>query len=315
MGRAEFVTKRVALVGCGIWGARILDELGRLDVDVVVVDTSADARARAETAGADVVETIEDAAAAAPVDGWIVASPATTHVHVLDAIIQVWEPDARVFCEKPFTVDLASAERLAAVLGARASLMHIWRYHPGVELLGAIARGGALGAVHGIRTTRANWTSPRTDTDTIWNMVPHDITIAIEILGWIPEPRAAVVDGSPRTLGMWALLGGGDEPFLVIEASNRVADKRREIRLHGRDGVAVLPSLDVDFVEIWRGDGATPDVERIPFTPQQPLGRELEIFVASLSGGDAPKSDIGEGVAVVRTITQLRALAGLNDPL
>ena len=42
---------------------------------------------------------------------------------VLDAITKVWEPDARIFCEKPFTGDLASAERLAAGLGARASLI------------------------------------------------------------------------------------------------------------------------------------------------------------------------------------------------
>ena len=303
----------LALVGCGIWGARILDELCHLDAEVVVVDTSAEARTRAKRQGAAIASSIEEAAERSTPDGWIVASPATTHTQVLDAITRVWTSDARIFCEKPFTVDLPSAERLAATLGARCSLMHVWRYHPGVELLGTLARDGAIGDAHGIRTMRANWTSPRTDTDTIWNMVPHDITIAIEILDRIPAPRAAVVDGTPRALGMWALLGGETEPFLVLEASNRVADKRREIRVHGSAGVAVLPSLEVDYVELWRGDAAAPEIERIGFTPAQPLGRELEVFVASLTGGEPPKSGVGEGVAVVRTITQLRALAGLED--
>jgi predicted dehydrogenase len=309
----EPAAARIALVGCGIWGAKMLDELGRLDVALMVVDTSAEVRGRAEARGVAVAPTVEEAAEHAVIDGWVVATPATTHTQVLDTITRVWLPDARVFCEKPFTVDLASAERLAEVLGDRCSLGHVWRYHPGVELLGALARDGAIGEVHGIRTTRANWTSPRTDTDTIWNMVPHDITIAIEILGHIPEPRAAVVDGMPRALGMWALLGGEGEPFLVVEATNRVADKRREIRVHGRGGVAVLPDLEVDYVEIWRGVRAAPDIERVPFTPLQPLRRELEIFVSSLTGGAPPKSDAAEGVAVVRTITQLRALAGLNN--
>jgi predicted dehydrogenase len=302
--------KRIALVGCGIWGANILDELRELDATVVVIDPSTDARAKVSTRGADVANSVEEAG---KVDGWVVATPATTHAEVLDTIANIAAPDARVFCEKPFTVDLASAERLAAVFGARCSIGHVWRYHPGVELLGVLARDGAIGGVHGVRATRANWTSPRTDTDTIWNMVPHDITLAIEILGCIPQPRAAVVDMTAgRALGMWALLGGGDEPFLVVEASNRVAEKRREIRVHGSDGVAVLPSLDVDYVEVWRGNDAAPHIERIPFTPVQPLRRELEVFLASIDGGPAPKSGVAEGVAVVRTITELRALAGLD---
>jgi predicted dehydrogenase len=302
--------KRIALVGCGIWGANILDELLGLDVSVVVVDPSEPVRAQAVARGLDVATSVEEVA---PVDGWVVATPATTHTEVLDTIAKVAAPDTRVFCEKPFTVDLASAERLAAVFGERCSIGHVWRYHPGVELLGALARDGAISDVHGVRTTRANWTSPRTDTDTIWNMVPHDITLAIEILGRIPQPRAAVVDTTAgRALGMWALLGGGAEPFHVVEASNRVADKRREIRVHGADGVAVLPSLDVDFVEIWRGSDAAPRIERIPFTPVQPLRRELEAFLASVEGGPPPKSGVSEGVAVVRAITELRALAGLD---
>jgi predicted dehydrogenase len=309
------IVKQVALVGCGIWGAKILGQLCDLDVAVVVVDPSTSARTHARQRNAQHASSIEDVPEREAIAGWVVATPATTHAQVLDTIAKTAAPDARVFCEKPFTVDLASAERLAAVFGERCSLGHIWRYHPGVELLGTLARDGAVGAIHGVRTTRANWTSPRTDTDTIWNMVPHDITIAIEILGRIPRPRAAVVDTTAgRALGIWALLGGGDEPFLVVEASNRVADKRREIRVHGADGVVVLPSLEVDFVDVWRGNDAAPRVERVAFTPQEPLHRELEVFVRSLDGGAPPKSGVDEGVAVVRTITELRDRAGMGSP-
>jgi predicted dehydrogenase len=301
---------RLALVGCGIWGSRILRELLALDASVVVVDPSPSVRRAAAALNAEVAETID---AAATVDGWIVATPASTHVEVLDEIAAVADPGARVFCEKPFTTDLAAAERLARAFGTRLSVMHVWRYHPGIELLGEIARSGGIGDVHGIHSTRANWTSPRRDTDTTWTMVPHDLTIAREVLGAIPPPRAAVADTREgRALGLWALLGGGDAPFLAIEAANRVADKRREVRVHGSTGVAVLADLDVDFVELWRGDDLEPDIERVAFTPAQPLRRELEVFMASVLGGDPPKTDAAEGVEVVRVITQLRALAGLG---
>ncbi|MGN6695566.1 MAG: Gfo/Idh/MocA family protein [Aquihabitans sp.] len=292
---------RVAVVGCGRWGRLIVDDLEDLGADVVTVDSHPDA-------GAD----LPDASALgvhAPIEGAVVATPASQHLRTLEALAPLGVP---VFCEKPLAPSVDDAEAAAALLGSRLHLMHVWRYHPGVELLGAVARSGRIGEVHGMRTVRDGWTSPRTDVDAVWTLVPHDLTLAIEVLGQIPTARSAlaeVLDG--RAVGIWAHLGGAGQPFLAVEASTRFGDKRREIRVHGSEGVAVLRHDGDAEVTLELGQAASPRIEQVAFAPEPPLRRELAAFLGHLAGGPPPKSSAAEGVDVVRAVDRLRTLAGL----
>jgi predicted dehydrogenase len=300
----------VVLVGCGIWGSKILRHLADLGRAVVVVEPDPGRADRARADGAVDVVPVDRLADVGP-GGVVVASPATSHAADVDSVLGL---DVPVFCEKPFTTSVADARRLARQGDGRIHVMHIWRYHPGVEALGEVARSGAIGVPLGVRSTRANWTSPRTDTDPVWTLAPHDLTLAIEILGQLPPPRAAVAevhDGRP--VGLWGLCGGGDEPFLVLEASTRFADKRREVRVHGTEGVAVLPGLDADAVELAVGHEAAPQRSRRTFPSDEPLRRELEAWLGFLDGGPPPKSDVHEGVAVVEGVAELRRLAGVGS--
>jgi predicted dehydrogenase len=299
----------IGLVGCGIWGTLVLRDLSSLGVSVVVADTDEAARASATTLGAT---TVGEASELPEVDALVVATPAVTHAAVADVLLPRGVP---MLVEKPFTTSVPDAERLAARGGDRLFVGHVWRYHPGIEQLGEIARSGDIGPIAGLRSTRTNWTSPRTDVDSIWNLAPHDLTLAIEILGGIPEPRAAlaeVQDG--RAVGLIALLG--DEPWLAFDVSNRYRDKRREVRLHGGDGVAVLRDPDAGQIEITRGDAATRrapaiDVRDVP--RESALRRQLAAFLGVLDGGPPPKSPAAEGVEVVKALVRLRELAGLGS--
>jgi predicted dehydrogenase len=282
----------LGLVGRGRWGRLILRDLRELGAEVTVVDL--DGEDSALGALTDLPE----------VDGVVVATPATTHAAVVGDLLDRHVP---IFCEKPFTTDVGAARDLVARGGERIHLMHVWRYHHGVEALGALARDGVIGEVQGVRSTRVNGPSPRLDTDPVWTLVPHDLTVALEILGEIPTPVAAVadvVDGRP--LGMDALCG--DAPWLVIAASTRHRDKRREVRVHGTEGVAVLAGDDAAAVRIERGDA----IELVPVSLEPPLRRELAAFLDHVAGGPPPKSDAAEGVAVVEAVHALRVLAGLE---
>jgi predicted dehydrogenase len=261
----------VGLVGAGRWGRNIRRDLEDLGAEVLVADPD-------PAVGA----TAPELSALPPVDGVVVATPASTHAAV---VAEALERQVPVFCEKPFTTDVASARELAARGGDRLHLMHVWRYHPGVEALGDLARSGDLGRPLGLRSTRVNGPSPR--------------------LGAIPPPRAALVEEvGGRAESLWGLCG--DDPWLVVEASTRFADKRREVRLHAEDGVAVLPHDSATALRIERGEG----VAEQPFRPEPPLRRELAAFLDHLRGGPPPKSDAAEGVAVVEALVALRELAG-----
>ena len=301
---------RVALVGCGRWGRLIARDLADLGALVTVVDPSDAAGAFASETGLDRLDSTVGLAGL-DIDGAVVATPASTHATTLFDLADLGVP---VFCEKPLTVDVGEAEHVVDLYGDRLHVMHVWRYHRGVELLGELARSGELGAVQGVRTTRTNWTSPRTDVDSIWTLAPHDLTIGIEVLGEIPPPKAAlaeVIDG--RAVSLWAHLGGGGEPWLVVEASTRSAERRREVRVHGSLATATLIDDGSNTVVIAAGSELDPRPRSISFDPEPPLRRELAAWLEFIAGGDPPKSDGAEGLEVVRRIAELRTLAGLDS--
>lgn len=290
----------VGLVGCGIWGANILRDLRLAGCDVRVVARSGASIARAREGGAvAVVQTIGELGA---VDGIVISTPIATHAAVVEEAL---EGDCPVFVEKPLCDDAADAVRLAALAPERLFVMDKWRHHPGIAALAAIAEDGRLGGVHGLRTVRVQ-PDNRHEEDAVWVLAPHDLAIAVEVLGEIPSPRAASGqwDGE-RLLTLHALLETA-RGWHVCEISERAPRVERRIELHCDDGVAVLADGWDEHVLVHRPGGNT---ERIEAQGELPLLAELRAFVGFIAGGPPPKSSAAEGAAAVQAIAALRALA------
>jgi predicted dehydrogenase len=300
---------RIGLVGCGAWGRHILRDLLALGCEVTVVARSERTKATAESGNAACV--VSTVAELATVAGIVVATPTSTHAGVIEELLPLGVP---IFVEKPLTDDPDAAERLAAIAPDRLFVMDKWRYHPGVELLGEIARNGELGEVVGLRTTRVGWGNPHEDVDAIWILAPHDLSIALEILGGLPAARAALADSTNGVAtGLIGVLG--EAPWFALEVSSRAIERRRELRLVCSEGVAVLPDGYSEVVRIARAadprDTTPPDLDARPISAELPLLRELHAFVEHVNGGPPPRSSAADGAAVVRALAELRALAGL----
>ena len=295
----------VGLVGCGRWGRNILRDLRELGCDVHVVARSPASVERAREGGARrIVDTVQDLAG---VDGVVVATTTSTHAEVVERSLEL---DVPVFCEKPLCPDAAHASRLAALAPARLFVMDKWRYHPAVLALGAIAREGSLGAIHGLRTIRIGWGSEHDDVDAVWVLAPHDLAIALEILGELLPPRAAVAEAGARgRAGLVGLMSSG-ERWHVLEVSSRSPERVRRVELHCADGVAFVAGGWDEHVTVLRDTpSGEPSEERVDTPGELPLLAELRAFVSHLSGGPAPRSSASEGALVVEHIAALRALA------
>ena len=293
----------VALIGCGRWGRLILRDLRALGCEVVVIDPSSEGVQHAHDGGAvrmaDRIDEIRD------VDGVVVATPASSHAEVVRAVLSLEVP---IYVEKPITVDPDQAERLARAAPSTLFVMDKWRYHPAVGVLRDIATGGELGAVTGLATRREQWGNPHPDTDPVWTLAPHDLVIAHEILGDLPEPRSAVLERSNgATLGMTAILGA--EPWVALSVSGARPETHRSVHAFFEDGVAWFEGGWADHVLVARAESVAGEPERREATGELPLLAELRAFVGHLRGGPPPLSDAATGARVVRMIADLRGLA------
>lgn len=300
-------TIRTSLIGCGRWGRNILRDLRTLGSEVAVADPNAESRRIAVRAGAHpVVSSLDELPDS---NGIVIATPASTHATVVE---QVLEREVPVFVEKPFTTSALVARTLAARAPDRIFVMDKWRYHPGIEELRRIGERFELGKPLGMHLLHVGWGNPHPDVDVVWVLLPHCLSIVLEVLGVLPEANQAFGE---QVNGAYLTLAGvlGNEPWARVEVSSRSPVKRREFRLDCENGVAWLGDGWADHVKIARGNRGigsdAEDVEVRSVMPELPLFRELRTFIEHLKGGLPPRSSAREGVLITERIAQMRDLA------
>lgn len=291
----------VGLVGCGHWGVHVLRDLRLLGAEVEVVARSPESVERALGGGA--ARVVHDLDGLGDVVAVVVVTPIVTHAGIIRRALALGVP---VFVEKPLCDDVAEAEELAGLAPDKLFVMDKWRYHPGIMELAHIAREEALGRVHGVRTVRVQ-SGNRHEEDVTWVLAPHDLAIALELLGELPRPRAAAGqwDGE-RLLTLHALLES-ERGWQAVEISERAAAVERRIELHCDGGLAVLGGGWDEHVLVHRP--GVDVAERIETRGELPLLAELRAFLEFVDGGPPPRSSVAEGAAVVKAIAELRALA------
>lgn len=297
----------VGLFGAGRWGRLVLRDLVALGCRVSVVDPDGDARRAACGAGAAFVTSEIDELAA--VDGVVVATPATTHATVVGAVLDRHVP---VFVEKPMTTSARDAASLVTKGSDRLFVMDKWRYHPAVRCLRDLAYDDRVGTVRGLRTVRVGPPNEHPDVDCVWTLVPHDLAIALELFGEVPEPIEAVAHRNGSAIvGLEASLRTRDDRWHHLEVSIARADKERRIELEGDAARACFTDQNDGIVTIAPAGSPSTEASSVEAGGELPLLAELRVFVEHLRGGPAPMSTAAEGQRVVEVIEGLRRLAGL----
>ena len=295
----------IGLVGCGNWGRLILRDLVDLGCRVVVVARSERSRSNAREGGAGgIVGSVDELP---DCTGIVVATPTVTHADVLDEVVDRGVP---VFVEKPMTADAAAARRLAARAPDRLFVMDKWRYHPGVQAMAAMAASGEYGPLRAIHSRRLSWGQPHDDVDATWILLPHDLSIVLEVSGRLP---AAAFAAGRRGAGSdsWMTAHLGPDPRCVLEVSSMSPTRERRVMVEFEEATAELGDAYADALRVLRPGSDPDDAEEIPIPAEMPLHTELGTFVAHLDGGPPPRSSASEGALIVTRIAELRSLAGL----
>jgi len=298
----------IGLIGCGIWGTKVLNVLIEFKARVHVLEVNEQHKEFVLKSGASTYKTSFDEWNRKAYDGIIIASTTKSHISLLRLLKTFDNP---IFVEKPIVGSKNELEELKQLNLSNVFVMHIWKYHGGINKLSEIAVSGQIGEVKQVKSVRANWTSPRKDTDSLWNLAVHDLSICETILGEIPSEKKAIAevhDGRIRGLNVWM----GKSPFYSFEVSNRYMDKRREVIVFGTEGVARLQDEKSETIELFIGDDKSSidssDIVSVPFDTSAPLKTEIKQFLNYILGGKPPKTDLLEGIRLVKHIIEIENL-------
>lgn len=328
---------RVGVIGAGAWGknhVRTLSSLPETEL-AAVCDLDAGVRERIARQYPGTFVTDSPAALLSRVEAVVIASTARTHAELGRAALAAGVP---ALIEKPFALTVADAEGLAEAAAARGvPLMagHLLVYHPVVDRLRQLVTEGALGNLYYLYSQRVNLGQVRPDENALWSFGPHDVSVALFLLGDRPRTVAA--------LGRSYLQPGiEDVVFLTMTFDSGVVahaqmswldpHKERRLTLVGSRQMAVFDDMmpreklriydkGVERAPEYRSWGESLSVrEGDIFIPRlsnaEPLAVQLKHFAQVVRGEAVPRADAADGVRVVRVLDAAsRSLAQGGAPI
>jgi predicted dehydrogenase len=185
---------KIGVIGAGAWGRNhVRTAAGLADAELAAVcDTDAKTRERFARQYPGALVTADVDALLQRADAVIVASPAGTHAAMARRCIEAGKP---CLVEKPFALSVKDAEAIAA-LGAERKVPvlagHLLVFHSAVEQLRTLVQGGELGKIFYLYGLRVNLGQVRKDENALWSFGPHDVSVALHLLGETPVRVAAV---------------------------------------------------------------------------------------------------------------------------
>lgn len=288
---------------------------------VAVCDLSDDRRdaVRRQYPAVTVTDNADDAFDLA--EAVVIATPAASHAELAVSAI---ERELPVLVEKPFTLSVAEAEKVAEYgesRGVPVVVGHLLVYHPAVSHLKALVDAGELGEIYYLYSQRVNLGQVRPDENALWSFGPHDASVALDLLGTMPvrvaaHGRSYLQPGIEDVVFMTMEFASGvmahvqmswldphKERRLTVVGSRKMVvfddmQMREKLKVYDR-GVDKPPDYGSygESLSIREGDISSPRVPNL-----EPLAVELRHFVAAARGREAPRTPASNGVAVVRVL-------------
>jgi predicted dehydrogenase len=180
---------RVGVIGYGYWGPNLTRNFSDLPLTnlVAVADLKEERRKQALSKYPQVI-TMEDYKELFDLglDAVVISTPPATHYQIARECL---ERNLHVLIEKPMTLKSQDAENLIQLADARElTLMvgHTFEYNSAVLALKGLIDSGELGRIYYIDAARLNLGLFQRDSNVLWDLAPHDISILLYLVGRDP---------------------------------------------------------------------------------------------------------------------------------
>ena len=181
---------KLGMIGVGGWGKNLLRNFQEQpEADVVIAADLVESRLKAardkypEMVGTDDYgEILRDPSIRAVV----VATPGGTHFKIVRDCLLAGKD---VFVEKPMTLTGRDCQELCQLAAEKDLILmvgHLLLYHPGVIKLKNELQAGTIGDLYYLYSQRLNLGKIRRSENSLWTFAPHDISVALYLIGLDP---------------------------------------------------------------------------------------------------------------------------------
>lgn len=317
--------RSLALVGAGYWGknlARNFFELNVLhticDVHETVLDEFASIYPQLSF-----TSNYHSVLDSRQIEQVVIASPSNMHYTLAKQALLAGK---HVYVEKPLCLHTSEAEELL-VLAQKQSLTlmvgHILQYHPYMQHLQEMIKGGELGKLHYISCNRLNFGAIRKDENVLWDLAPHDIS-SILSLCQNKLPRfvrcvggSHVIEGFADHVMMTMHFDG--ELYAQINLSRLHPFKEQKLVVVGSAGMVVFDDTKPwaeKLLIYWNRASVSPsgipqlirnEPEVVEVLQKEPLREECIHFLTCCREKVTPRTDAREALRVLKVLEAAEA--------
>lgn len=317
---------KVGVVGCGYWGPNLVRNFRSLpDCNLKMMsDLSEQRLAHLKTLYPE-VEGVTDFGHllnGSGLDAIVVATAVKTHFPLAKASLSAGK---HTFIEKPMALSSAECEELIDIAQRKGLVLmvgHTFLYSPAVRKIKEIVELGDIGEIRYICARRLNLGLFQKDINVAWDLAPHDISIALYIMGEMPtmvncRGSAHVTPGIEDVTSM--CLTFPKQRTAMIHSSWLDPRKVREMTIVGSrrmivyDDVTPLEKIRIFDARVERpphydtfaefhyayhyGDMYAPYIKQ-----EEPLKSECQHFLDCIRDGTQPLTDGQQGLDLVRIL-------------
>ncbi|HEV2327255.1 MAG TPA: Gfo/Idh/MocA family oxidoreductase [Verrucomicrobiae bacterium] len=317
---------KVGVVGCGYWGPNLVRNFRALpDCNLKMMsDLSEQRLAHLKTLYPEVegVTDFRHLLNGSGLDAIVVATAVKTHFPLAKASLSAGK---HTFIEKPMALSSAECEELIDIAQRKGLVLmvgHTFLYSPAVKKIKEIVDNGDIGEIRYICARRLNLGLFQKDINVAWDLAPHDISIALYIMGEMPmmvncRGSAHVTPGIEDVTSM--CLTFPKQRTAIIHSSWLDPRKVREMTIVGSrrmivyDDVTQLEKIRIFDARVERpphydtfaefhyayhyGDMYAPYIKQ-----EEPLKSECQHFLDCIRDGTQPLTDGEQGLELVRIL-------------
>jgi len=186
---------KIAVIGCGYWGPNYVRTFNELSSSSICLCCDVDVDRLNYIKGIypfiKVTTNYSDILKDPKIDAVCISTPASTHYEIVKESLLNGK---HVLVEKPLALSVSDGEALVKIAKDQKRILmvgHVYLYHPAVQKMKSYIKNKELEDLYYLYSVRTGLGPIRRDTNAMWDLAPHDMSIYLHLLDQMPKNVSA----------------------------------------------------------------------------------------------------------------------------